>query len=57
MGDWDSPELGADLHVQTPAEKLSLLELKRSFDWVPAAVVETIFVQWFASLHFQCFYL
>ena len=51
-GDWDDPELGADIHVETVAEKLSLLELKRSFDWVPPAVVETIFVQWFVIHHY-----
>ena len=56
--DPDDPELGADVHVETVAERLSLQELKRLFHWVPAAVVETIFVQWFAtpphSTHTSC---
>ena len=47
--DPDDPELGADVHVETAAERLSLQELKRLYHWVPAAVVETIFVQWFAT--------
>ena len=44
----DDPELGADVHVETAAERLSFLELRRMFSWVPRAVVETIFIQWFA---------
>ena len=56
--DPDDPELGADVHVETAAERLSLQELKRLFHWVPAAVVETIFVQWFVlflHLTLHCF--